>query len=276
MRKYTFELKKGEVKIEEDQDMPFLTDRNEVTVEEQNDNNGGIVEDLANSIDWVKLTNNFNLDRIKDVVKTIGRSKKDRKIIIKAIYDAEYATGETYRIPYAVDKLLNNLYKENDENNKGLFDAVYDEKTETLNLDILMKHAIEEYMEKHTATDKDIDEIFDSPVDKSVSIAKSSDIIDKSTLPEELKTLEAEQLMQKLMNAGLLTNNWQPVNLSIAERGYLADEISSRLQIKSKWKVMGALWNENPETLRQGKVRALGQTKTGVFIDRLKCFLTKN
>jgi hypothetical protein len=79
--------------------------------------------------------------------------------------------------------------------------------------------------------------------------------------------------MQKLLVAGLLTADWQPMHLSITERGYLADEISSRLQIKSKWKVMGALWNENPETLRQGKIKAIEQTKTGAFIDNLKKIL---
>lgn len=94
-----------------------------------------------------------------------------------------------------------------------------------------------------------------------------------STIPKVFKTPEAEQLMRKLMNDGLLDANWQPFNLSIAERGYLADEISNRLKIKNKWKVLGALWNENSETLRQGKNKAVEQPKTGVFIERLKNIL---
>lgn len=271
MDKYSFDFKKGKVKIEKNICEPSYTcSVEDIDVENIN---SVITEDLANSIDWVKLTHNFNLEKIKDVVKTIGRSKRDKKIIIKAIYDAESAIGEMYKIPYSVDKLLNDLYKENDKDHKGLFDAVYNEKTETLHLDILMKHAIDEYMEKHTATDKDIDEIFDSPVDKPIGIGENSDKIDKSTLPEELKTPEAEQLMQKLVNAGLLNNNWQPVNLSIAERGYLAAEISSRLTINYKWKVMGELWNENPGTLRKGKNNAIEQKKTGAFIEKLKKIL---
>lgn len=137
-----------------------LTEYAEPDADDQSNNNGGITEDLANSIDWVKLTHNFNLDKIRDIVKTVGRSKRDKKIIIKAIYDAESATGNMYKIPYSVDKLLNDLYKEYDENHKGLFDAAYDASTEALNLDILMKQAIDEYMERHTATDEDIDEIF--------------------------------------------------------------------------------------------------------------------
>lgn len=247
-----------------------LTEYAEPESEDPSDDKGGITEDLANSIDWVKLTHNFNLDKIRDIIKTVGRSKREKKIIVKAIYDAESATGNMYKIPYSVDKLLNDLYMENDENHRSLFDASYDASTETLNLDILMKQAINEYMNKHTASDKDIDEIFDSPVDEQIGLGENSDIIDKGTLPDDFKTPEAEQLMRKLVNAGLLDVNWQPVNLSIAERGYLADEISSRLQIKSKWKVLGRLWNENSETLRQGKNKAVEQTKTGIFIEKLK------
>lgn len=247
-----------------------LTEYAEPESEDPSDDKGGITEDLANSIDWVKLTDNFNLDKIRDIIKTVGRSKREKKIIVKAIYDAESATGNMYKIPYSVDKLLNDLYMENDENHRSLFDASYDANTETLNLDILMKQAINEYMNKHTASDKDIDEIFDSPVDEQIGLGENSDIIDKGTLPDNFKTPEAEQLMRKLVNSGLLDVNWQPVNLSIAERGYLADEISRRLQIKSKWKVLGRLWNENSETLRQGKNKAVEQTKTGIFIEKLK------
>lgn len=123
-----------------------LTEYAEPESEVPGDDKGGITEDLANSIDWVKLTHNFNLDKIRDIVKTVGRSKREKKIIVKAIYDAESATGNMYKIPYSVDKLLNDLYMENDENHRSLFDASYDASTETLNLDILMKQAIDEYM----------------------------------------------------------------------------------------------------------------------------------
>ena len=58
--------------------------------------------------------------------------------------------------------------------------------------------------------------------------------------------------------------------MSIAERGYLAADIASRLNIDYKWKVMGELWNENPGTLRNGKNKAIGQKKTGAFIEKIK------
>ena len=229
-----------------------------------------ISEDVASQMDWIKATNNFDPDTISDLVKNVGRSKREKKIVIKAIYDALSCTGELYKIPYHVDKLLDDLYRRLDKNHKGITDAAYNESAETLNFDVMMKQAIEDYMASHTSTDADIDEIFDSPVDEQIGLGENSDIIDKGTLPDDFKTPEAEQLMRKLVNAGLLDVNWQPVNLSIAERGYLADEISSRLQIKSKWKVLGRLWNENSETLRQGKNKAVEQTKTGIFIEKLK------
>lgn len=225
----------------------------------------------AKEIDWVRATNNFNLNSIKDVVKT-GRNKHERRNIIKAIRDAMVATGEMYKIPYSVDKLLMDLFKENDGSRKGLLKA-YDESNETLYIDEFIQYAIEEYMYRHSVTDTERPQSFDTPPAPSIAESDKNSNITLDSTPDDLKSPEAEQLMQKLINAGIMNEEWQPVNLSIAERGYLADEISSRLKIKSKWKVMGALWNENSETLRQGKNKAVGQTKTGAFIDKLKKIL---
>ena len=164
------------------------------------------------------------------------------------------------------------LFKENGGSRKGLLKA-YDESNETLYIDDFIQYSIEEYMYRHSVTDTERPKSFDTLPAPSIA---ESDKISNTTLdstPDDLKSPEAEQLMQKLINAGIMNEEWQPVNLSIAERGYLADEISSRLKIKSKWKVMGALWNENSETLRQGKNKAVEQTKTGAFIDKLKKIL---
>lgn len=227
--------------------------------------NGVITEDLANSIDWNKLTKGFDLERIKDIVNTIGKTKRDKKIIVKALYDAETASEFFSKIPYSVDKLLNNLYKEYDENHRGLLEV----STETLNLDKLLKQAIDEYMEKHVATDKDIDD-YNNYINVD-GISKSDKIgnFTKRTLPIEFRDPKAEQFMQKLYKAGLIDSNWQPAKLSISERGYLAEFISNHLHIKSKWKVLGALWKNNPETLRQGKNKALEQVKTRAFIEKI-------
>lgn len=119
-----------------------------------------ISEDVASQMDWITATKNFDPDTISDLVKNVGKSKREKKIVIKAIYDAMMRTGELYKIPYHVDKLLDDLYRKFDKNHKGITDAAYNESTETLNFDVMMKQAIEEYMATHTATDADIDEIF--------------------------------------------------------------------------------------------------------------------
>ena len=228
-----------------------------------------VTENIASQMDWLKVTKKFNPDAIKDLVKNIGKSKREKKIVIEAIYDAMTRSGELSRIPYSVDKLLDDLHRTYDENHKGVYEA-YDEKRETLNLDILMMEAIEEYMKKHKATDEDIDEIFNnaSAIQK---MDKPPVVLD--SVPEEFKNDEAKELMLKLSCAGLVSDDWQPTDLSIAERGYLAGEIASRLNIKNKWVVLGRLWGQKPETLRQGNNKATGQAKTGLFIEKLKRIL---
>lgn len=143
----------------------------------------------AKEIDWVRATNNFNLNAIKSIVKT-GKNKLERRNIIKAIYDAMTATGEMYKIPYSVDKLLINLFKENGGSRKGLLEA-YDESNETLNLDLFIKNAIEEYMERYTATDADIDEIF-AEDNKKASETKKETTQESVTIPSDSTSEENE------------------------------------------------------------------------------------
>ena len=99
-----------------------------------------ISEDLASQMNWKEETNDFDPDKIFDLVKNIGKSKREKKIIIKSIYDTIRHTGNRIKVPNRVDELLDELYRKYDKNHKGLFDA-YDEKTETLNLDVFMKDA---------------------------------------------------------------------------------------------------------------------------------------
>jgi hypothetical protein len=119
-----------------------------------------ISEDVASQMDWIKATNNFNPATISDLVKNIGKSKREKKIVVKAIYDAMSRTGYMYKIPYHVDKLLDDLYRKFDKNHKSIIDAAYNESTETLYFDVMMKNAIEKYIDSHSATNADIDEIF--------------------------------------------------------------------------------------------------------------------
>ena len=93
------------------------------------------------------------------------------------------------------------------------------------------------------------------------------------TVPATLQTPEARALMRKLTDAGILDGRWQPVGLSLAERGILTRYLSVRLDIKNQWRdfaELAELWDMNPETLRRAAAKALDQRKTLLFQDRLK------
>ena len=88
-------------------------------------------------------------------------------------------------------------------------------------------------------------------------------------LPEVLSTSEAKALHNKLQREGMVDTNWQPLGLSNAEKGTLVEFIADKLGIKSKWKLFGALWKVDAETLRTAKARGLEQDKTWEFRNKL-------
>ena len=88
-------------------------------------------------------------------------------------------------------------------------------------------------------------------------------------VPEVLLTDKSRELHARLREAGMVDEAWQPMGLSNAERGTLAEYITERLNIASKWKLWGELWGMNPETLRTAKARGLDQEKTWAFRSRL-------
>lgn len=88
-------------------------------------------------------------------------------------------------------------------------------------------------------------------------------------VPEVLLTDEARALLAKLVEAGIIDDEWQPVGLSFTEKGTLIDYVAERLDIRAKWKLFGALWHTDPETLRTSKARGLDQDKTWAFRSRL-------
>lgn len=97
----------------------------------------------------------------------------------------------------------------------------------------------------------------------------TDDTTESIVLPDVLSTPEAEALFVKLHAAGIVDAKWQPVNLSNAEKGTLIEFIAEKLNIRSKWKLFGTLWNTDSETLRTSKARGLDQDKTWKFRDRL-------
>ena len=92
-------------------------------------------------------------------------------------------------------------------------------------------------------------------------------------VPERLKAEEAKEVMEDLVNEGLLDDDWQPVGLSGSERGLIAKAVCDNLKINEVWQVFGQLWNEKPETLRGYFNKALEQKKSLEFQDRLKKIL---
>ena len=91
------------------------------------------------------------------------------------------------------------------------------------------------------------------------------DVDAKSALPEILCTHQAQSLLVKLRNAGMVDEQWNPIGLSTAEKGTLAEYLSDKLDIHSHWKFFGQLWHINSETLRTSKARGLEQEKTWNF-----------
>ena len=89
-------------------------------------------------------------------------------------------------------------------------------------------------------------------------------------MPDVLRTPEAEALLAKLCGAGLLDKQWQPVGLSLSEKGTLIEYMAEELGIRSKWKFFANLWQTDSETLRTAKARGLEQNKTWDFRSRLK------
>lgn len=85
-----------------------------------------------------------------------------------------------------------------------------------------------------------------------------------------LHTPEARILMERLVEAGLLDADWQPVALSNAEKGVLASLLARRLDIPNLWQVFGSLWGMKPETLRTACNKGMDQRRTAEFMERVK------
>ena len=98
----------------------------------------------------------------------------------------------------------------------------------------------------------------------------NTDVDAKPALPEILCTHQAQSLLVKLRNAGMVDEQWNPIGLSTAEKGTLAEYLSDKLDIHSHWKFFGLLWNINSETLRTSKRRGLDQEKTWNFRSKLE------
>ena len=100
-------------------------------------------------------------------------------------------------------------------NNHGT--VVEIESVQTMNLHIdkgqvsFGEHGLQEFIASHTAAEEDTDAT--------------------AELPDALCTPQAEALLAKLCDAGVLDAHWQPVGLTNTERGLLAKILSDELGI---------------------------------------------
>ena len=92
---------------------------------------------------------------------------------------------------------------------------------------------------------------------------------ERENVPDKLKTPEAENLMEALVDAGVLKEDWWPNGLSGTERALVAKAVSERIDLNEVWQVFGQLWNEKPETLRSYLNKALEQKKSLKFQEKL-------
>ena len=96
---------------------------------------------------------------------------------------------------------------------------------------------------------------------------------EKSETPAELQTEEARRLMESLVDAELLNEEWQPDGISNTEKALVAKMVADRLKINDVWQVFGKLWKMNPNSMRTYYNRAMDQRKSLEFQDRLKNIL---
>ena len=108
---------------------------------------------------------------------------------------------------------------------------------------------------------------------RSAADSPQSDTDTTAVLPDVLCTPQAEALLVKLCDAGMLDTRWQPVGLTNTERGLLAKILSDELGIDTPWKVFGDCWQVNSGTLRTAYNQALNQRKSLNFQDRLKAVM---
>lgn len=89
-------------------------------------------------------------------------------------------------------------------------------------------------------------------------------------IPPQLDTEPARNLLRRLVQAGMLDEDWQPADLSNAEKGILAWLLARRLKIENQWQTFSALWGMKTETLRTAYNRGMDQRRTGQFMERVK------
>ena len=110
-----------------------LTEYAEPDVQEEDeliyvgDSNRIISEDLASQMNWREETNDFNPYKIVDLVYKIGKSKREKKNVIIAIYDSMLHSDNLSKLPDHIDKLLNDLHRKFDNKHRSIKESYFEE-----------------------------------------------------------------------------------------------------------------------------------------------------
>lgn len=92
-------------------------------------------------------------------------------------------------------------------------------------------------------------------------------------IPDKLQSLQAQKILGKLQKKGYLDEDLQPSKLKGWQKGVLAFEITNRLGIYAKWKVMATLWKLHDKTLRQYYEKSCDEDKSIEFSKKIKAVI---
>lgn len=205
-----------------------------------------ISQEVANSVNWATITNNFNVDQIDDIFTHLGRTNDEKIYIIKAIHNAVVKSDKRNQIQNTIDSFLDNLYKEVDENGKGLLSA-YDQNQESLNLDLSIKQEFEELKKADNShndlsrktNDKEHENSFESNIkiakDRKIDVIKVLHAMCRIGLFEKkdgskINTQKLMEVFGKLLNDDFTnySSNLGNSKASAHERTYMTvfDELS--------------------------------------------------
>lgn len=104
-----------------------------------------------------------------------------------------------------------------------------------------------------------------------ISNKKAKQAPGDGSLPPKLSTEKAMLMWQRLQQAGMIDDHYQPVGLSRTESAWLADYMATQLKISNKWKTFEELWHR--KSMRSDYNDALELKKIPAFDKKVKKLL---
>ena len=159
-----------------------------------------ITKDLLRNIDWKKITSDYKLDNIIDIIEEIGREKAEKRLLIKSIFHSYYFSGNIYLISYSVDKYLLTRYEELGGNKASLTNYKMNDESEE-GKDILIKQLVNEKKDlqnKIYKIQKEKEELKDKVNFLLSQIDKHNKVRERFTLSEAEHQRKENELQRQL------------------------------------------------------------------------------